>query len=452
MLARAAGLCFPLWSAQSRPEMNQQLHATESDATMPSQSAIPPRPSYDPDTLIVLEALSRAGLDRPLNDDTLPATRRDVLQARDSFIRAHPDVSVEEREITRPDGSGLTLAIVTIPPAGSDGLMGAGSGGLTGNSEASGAPSSDVLSDDERAASNAESLVAGLRAGGGQVAAPPSDSSDEALLPLVLSFHGGGRVTGHRYDDVARLLPLFAPTGAVIVSPEYRLAPEHPSPAAQEDCYQALVWAAEQAAELGADAERLIVAGPSAGGGLALAVALHARDHEGPQALGYLIEYPMLDDRTGLADDNGQVCPPAAAQYPEDGRWPSRWNNWAWTKILGEKRGTAEVTPWDAPGRASDTSGAFAGLPPVFLSVASAETFRDEDVACASALWRDGVNCELHVFDGGTHAMEAVNRTWLARDLQAAQRSWLARRLTPSNPRENLALVVESGIYPGLIE
>lgn len=377
--------------------MNQQLHATESDATMPSQSAIPPRPSYDPDTLIVLEALTRAGLDRPLNDDTLPDTRRSVSDAREAFIAAHPHVRVEEVEIARPGGGSMPLALVSVPVSSS-------------------------LPDGEL----------GLRP------------------PLVVSFHGGGRVTGHRYDDVARLLPLFAPTGAVIVSPEYRLAPEHPSPAAQEDCYAALLWAAEHAAEFGADPERLIVAGPSAGGGLALAVALRTRDLGGPTPLGYLVEYPMLDDRTGLPGPDGQVSPPAAAQYPEDGRWPSQWNNWAWTKILGERRGTEDVTLWDVPGRAVDTPGTLAGLPPVFLSVASAETFRDEVVSFASALWRDGVSCELHVYDGGTHAMEAVNRTWLARDLEAAQRSWLARLLTPADPRENLQRVIDSGIYPGL--
>ncbi|WP_420835741.1 alpha/beta hydrolase fold domain-containing protein [Actinomyces ruminis] len=226
------------------------------------------------------------------------------------------------------------------------------------------------------------------------------------------------------------------------------MAPEHPAPAAGEDCLAALTWAAEHAADYGADPGRIVVVGPSGGGGLAACLALAARDRGGPRALGYLLDYPMLDDRTGLVGPDGAVQPPSARQYPDDGLWPAHWNDWAWEQILPGRRGDPAVSAHDAAGRAVDQPGGLVGLPPVFLSVAGAETFRDEVVAFASALWRDGGDCELHVWPGATHAMEYVSATWLRDGLETSRLSWLTRLLRPEEPCINLARVVEEGTFP----
>ena len=113
---------------------------------------------------------------------------------------------------------------------------------------------------------------------------------------------------------------------------------------------------------------------------------------------------------------------------------------------MGRRRGTAQVAPHEAPARAANLG----GLPPVFLSVASAEVFRDEVVTFASRVWCDGGQAELHVYSGGTHAMEEVNARWLARDLGRARDSWIERLLEPEDPCVNVEAVARAGTYPAL--
>ena len=358
---------------------------------MPSHP--PVRPPYDPHTQAVLDALEAAGLDLPLNEQTLPQWRVPAQATRQRLLDQHPDLEVAEQEIRREDGRAMTIAVVTL---------------------------------------------------GGSASARRVDGG--AGAPLFLSLHGGGRVVGNRYDDVARCVPWVRRWGGAIISPEYRLAPEHPSPAATQDCVTALGWARAHARELGCDPGRVVVTGSSAGAGLGMCLALADRVPGGPRATGYLLDYPMLDDRTGLVGADGVVQPSSAAQYPRDGRWPATWNDWAWRQVLGARRGGPEVTELDAAARATDLR----GLGPVFLSVASAEVFRDEVVDMASRIWRDGGDCELHVYPGGTHAMEVVCSTWLARDLERARQSWLERLLEPQDPSENLRAVIAHGTYPGL--
>ena len=128
---------------------------------------------------------------------------------------------------------------------------------------------------------------------------------------------------GCRFNGLSTVVPWLRRYGGVIVSPEYRLAPEDPAPAGVEDCYTTLCWAVEHAEELGADPERVIVVGPSAGGGLSAGTLLMARDRRGPAVLGGLLDYPMLDDRTGMPHWQGSV---SARQYPDDGTWPTAYN------------------------------------------------------------------------------------------------------------------------------
>lgn len=373
--------------------------------------AAPLRPPYEPATALLLERLAGLGLPEPLGHDTLSARRRPVEQVRAELERARPGTHLSEERLRRVASSG----------SGGD-SRGDSGGGM-------------------------ELVVCrpnGPQAGSADAGPAPSGA------PLILSLHSGGRVMGNRYND------LLAPTtwaerlGAVVVSPEYRLAPEHPSPAAEDDCYAALLWAADNAERLGADPRKIIVVGQSAGGGLAASLAIRARDEGGPRALGYLLDYPMLDDRTGLPGPHGLPQPASARQYVIDGLWPERWNSWAWQQVLPSTRGTSQVSAHQAAGRGADQPLGLADLPPVFLSVASAELFRDEVVAFASALWRDGGDCELHVWPGATHAMEHVSATWLRQGLEAARRSWLERLVSAPDPRASLDQVVSEGTFPAL--
>ena len=189
----------------------------------------------------------------------------------------------------------------------------------------------------------------------------------------------------------------------------------HPGPV--EDCYAGLSWTLAHAAEIGTDPARVIVGGVSAGGGLAAAVALLARDRGAPALLGQLLVCPMLDDRNET---------PSARQMAGLGVWDRSANYVGWTALLGDARGGPDVSPYAAPARAADLS----GLPPAFIDVGSAETFRDEDVAYATRIWQAGGSAELHVWPGGFHGFAgAVPRAALSRAAVAAQRDWLGRLL-----------------------
>ncbi|ELP67790.1 alpha/beta hydrolase [Streptomyces turgidiscabies] len=233
--------------------------------------------------------------------------------------------------------------------------------------------------------------------------------------PIVYFTHPGGMVVGT--NRLALPLDLAEELGLVVVSVEYRLAPEYPHPAPVEDCYAGLSWMAGHAKEIGGDPDRIILAGGSAGGGLAAALALLARDRGGPRILGQLLMCPMLDDRNDT---------PSAHQMAGRGVWDRTANETGWHALLGEAHGTDDVSPYAAPARADDLS----GLPPAFIDVGSAETFRDEDVTYASRIWQAGGSAELHVWPGGFHGFDGlVPQAALSADACAARVRWLRRLL-----------------------
>ncbi|SMQ61057.1 Acetyl esterase/lipase [Plantibacter sp. VKM Ac-1784] len=237
--------------------------------------------------------------------------------------------------------------------------------------------------------------------------------------PGVFHTHGGGMVMGDRFVGLGQFLPWIVELDATVVTVEYRLAPEYPDPYPVEDCYAALVWTAEHAQELGIDPARFIIAGASAGGGLAAGVALLARDRSGPELAGQVLIYPMLDDRDATV---------STAQIDGVGVWDRGSNITGWTALLGDRVGGDDVSIYAAPARATDLT----GLPPAFIDCGSAEVFRDEDVAYATSLWQAGVQAELHVWPGGFHGFDMLApHAELARAMTAARNAWVARLLAP---------------------
>ncbi|GGJ64020.1 alpha/beta hydrolase [Streptomyces brasiliensis] len=246
--------------------------------------------------------------------------------------------------------------------------------------------------------------------------ARPTGLADGA--PVVYHLHGGGMMSGTGRTGVSCLLREWAePLGLVVVSADYRLAPEHPYPAGVEDCYAGLVWVARHGTEIGADPARIVVAGGSAGGGLSAAVALMARDRGGPRLAGLLAMCPMLDDRNDT---------PSARQMAGRGVWDRHTNEVGWASLLGEARGTDAVSPYAAPARADDLS----GLPPVYIDAGAAETYRDEDVAFATRVWQSGGDAELHVWSGGFHGFDQIAPdATVSRQAREARVDWLRRVL-----------------------
>ncbi|MGW5650465.1 alpha/beta hydrolase [Streptomyces humi] len=236
-------------------------------------------------------------------------------------------------------------------------------------------------------------------------------------LPVIYHVHGGGMVIGDNRVGVDVPLAWADELGAVVVSVEYRLAPEHPHPAPVEDVYAGLLWTAEHAPEFGGDPDRIVIAGASAGGGLTAALALLLRDRRGPAVIGQMLLCPMLDDRNDT---------PSSHQMKGLGVWDRTANETGWTALLGTARGGPDVSPYAAPARATD----LAGLPPAFLDVGSAETFRDETVTYASRIWQAGGIAELHVWPGGFHGFDGfAPQAALSQTARTAHTNWLRRLL-----------------------
>ncbi|MFF3556736.1 alpha/beta hydrolase [Streptomyces tsukubensis] len=239
-------------------------------------------------------------------------------------------------------------------------------------------------------------------------------------LPALYYLHGGGMIMGNAWSVLPRLLREWAePLQLAVISAEYRLAPGARYPEPLEDCYAGLVGTAAHAPGLGIDADRIVLGGKSAGAGLAAALALLARDRKGPTAIAQLLLSPMLDDRNDSF---------SARQMAGHDVWDRTSNATAWQALLGDRHGTADLPPYAAPARATDLS----GLPPAYIDVGSAETFRDENVAYADAIWRSGGRAELHVWPGACHGFDTfAPNTPLARDAHRTRTAWLHRILAP---------------------
>ena len=215
----------------------------------------------------------------------------------------------------------------------------------------------------------------------------PTDAT--GTLPGIYFIHGGGMILGDIDGEDAVATQICERVDAVVVSVEYRLAPEHPYPAPVEDCYAGLVWMARHAGELRFDPERLAVYGGSAGGGLTIATSMLARDRGFPALRFQMPIYPMIDDRNET---------PSSHEITDIGLWDRAGNIEAWKWYLGD----GKPDQYAAPARAEDLT----GLPPTFIDVGTVDLFRDEDITFAMRLMQAGVPTELHVNPGAYHAAE----------------------------------------------
>ena len=214
-------------------------------------------------------------------------------------------------------------------------------------------------------------------------------------LPALLHFHGGGMVMGRPEMQHESLVRIARELSCLVCSVDYRLAPEHPYPAAIDDAFTALAWLHDEANNLGVDRERIAVAGESAGAGLAASLAILARDRGGPKLSAQMLSYPMLDDRT--ADRNPS---PSIGEFV----WNARANHFCWTSYLGEATGGRNTSAYAAAARVTTPE----NLPPAFIGIGALDLFLEETLVYALRLARSGVSVEAHVYPGAFHGFDAV--------------------------------------------
>jgi acetyl esterase/lipase len=247
-------------------------------------------------------------------------------------------------------------------------------------------------------------------------------TSEPVAVPALIWIHGGGYIMGSANAEDAMVKSIVSAVGCAVISVDYRLAPETPYPGPLEDCYAALKWLSTHADELGVDPNRIAVGGSSAGGGLAAALALLARDRgEFPLLFQFLIA-PMIDDRTCTLVE----------PHPYTGEfiWTREANRFGWTSLLGQEPGGSDISPYAAVARAENLE----GLPATFINVGAIDLFLEEDMEYARRLLRAGVPTELHVYRGAYHGFRMVAD---AQVTQAAQRDQLKalKRAFEMSPR-----------------
>jgi len=313
------------------------------------------RPDLDPELQSLLQALPEAPA---LDEDTLALIRPYATVPPETALS---DAGVHRRDvtITAPDGAAIPLSVLT--PAGLD--LGTGA------------------------------------------------------APCIYWLHGGGMVMGDRFSQIDVPLQWLARFGAVIVTVDYRLAPEACGATLVEDAYAGLVWTADHAAELGIDPTQVVIAGISAGGGIAAGCTLLARDRHGPALAAQLLICPMLDHRNDTV---------SAHQYDAPGVWSRAANAFGWRSVIKDR---SAVSEYISPALAEDLS----GLPTTYIDAGSAEVFRDEDVTYASRIWAAGGQAELHVYAGGFHGFDTTfPHVRLAATARQTRSDWLDRLLKPA--------------------
>ncbi|GAA3730028.1 alpha/beta hydrolase [Plantactinospora mayteni] len=245
----------------------------------------------------------------------------------------------------------------------------------------------------------------------------PAGTDRAVAAPCVYWIHGGGMVMGDRFSQLDIPLDWLDLFGAVVVSVDHRLAPEATGTTLVDDCYHGLLWVAEHADELGIDPARIVVAGISAGGGLAAGVTLMARDRGTPAIAAQVLICPMLDHRNDSTSSRQYAGVP--------GPWTREMNQFGWRSVLRDLADD-DVPGYVSPAVADDLS----GLPTTYLDAGTAEVFRDEDVEYASRIWAAGGQAELHVWAGGFHGFDTLYpKARLSAAARRTRSDWLARVL-----------------------
>ena len=221
----------------------------------------------------------------------------------------------------------------------------------------------------------------------------PMNISDSR--PGMLWIHGGGYILGDLDVDDYNLRQMCVNTGCVILSTNYRLAPEDPFPAPVEDCYASLKWLVKNSKNLNIDKSRIAIGGGSAGGGLAAGLVIMTRDRGEIDVAFQLLVYPMIDDRN---------ITPSSHTITDPRTWDREKNIFAWKAYLGDTVEGGEVSPYAAAARSEDLS----GLPPAYIAVGELDLFLDEDIEYAQRLLQAGVSTELHVYPGATHGFDSI--------------------------------------------
>lgn len=221
----------------------------------------------------------------------------------------------------------------------------------------------------------------------------PEETKDGDLAGF-LWIHGGGLIVGVPEIDDNKMKKIVKETGTIVVSVDYRVAPESKYPAAIEDCYVSLKWMYDNAEELGIDNTRIGIGGASAGGGLAASLALMARDRDEVNVKLQVLVYPMIDDKN-IAQ--------ASDTIPDANMWSRANNLYGWTSYLNVPAGTRNVSQYAAAARAKTLR----GLPKTFMAVGDADLFYEEDVTYAKRLKKAGVSTEFHVYKGAFHGFDS---------------------------------------------
>jgi acetyl esterase/lipase len=237
-----------------------------------------------------------------------------------------------------------------------------------------------------------------------------------AKMPVLLHFHGGGLVFGSPEGRHSVTAELTRALGCLACSVDYRLAPDTRYPGAVEDGYCALRWLNDNAQLLNIDPRRITVIGESAGGGLAAALAILARDRGEYSISSQVLTYPMLDDR-----------PSSTHGYPTIGQyvWTRQNNEFGWRSYLGSIFDSDTVPPTAAPARCRD----FSGLPPAYIACGDLDLFVVEGMAYSQALIRSGVTTELRIYPGAFHGFDLIAGAGVSKRFQADLRDAIARAL-----------------------
>ena len=218
-------------------------------------------------------------------------------------------------------------------------------------------------------------------------------ASKDTAMPCLYWMHGGGTMSGLPEQEDSTLYELALDLGCVIVSVDYRLAPEHPYPAPIDDCYEGLVFVAENAKDFNIDKDLIAVGGGSAGGLLSTSCAILARENNGPQLVHQSLTYPMLDHR-GITESSKQIT--------DVGVWDRDMNLYGFNCYLKDVKD--DIPPLAVPNLVEDLS----DLPPAFIAVGTMDVLRDESIEYAQKLAAAGVITELHLYPGMPHVFDGL--------------------------------------------